>query len=125
MIDVESVMEAPAIVDSNSSRKDAIAADILQRNPSCVGIYRLTMKEDSDNIRESSVQGIIKRLKSKGIKVVIYEPLIKEDQFFESKVIKDKNQFFNECEYIVANRMHDDLNKDTHTIFTRDIFKLD
>ena len=82
------------------------------------------MKVGSDNVRQSSVQGIIKRLKSKGIEVVIYEPLIKDDKFFESKVIKDKNEFFDECKYIIANRMHDDLNKDTHTIFTRDIFKV-
>ena len=117
-----------AIVEANSTRKDfiadAILADIKDKHHK-VGIYRLRMKVGSDNIRQSSVQGIIKRLKSKGIKVVIYEPLIKEDQLFESKVIKDKDQFFNECDYIIANRMHDDLNNDTHTIFTRDVFKQD
>ena len=117
-----------AIVDANSTRKDFIADAIIEDikdKHNKVGIYRLIMKVGSDNVRQSSVQGIIKRLKSKGIEVVIYEPLIKDDKFFESKVIKDKNEFFDECKYIIANRMHDDLNKHTHTIFTRDIFKQD
>ena len=117
-----------AIVDANSTRKDFIADAIIEDikgKHNKVGIYRLIMKVGSDNVRQSSVQGIIKRLKSKGIEVVIYEPLIKEEKFFESKVIEDKNEFFDECKYIIANRMHDDLNKENHTIFTRDIFKQD
>ncbi|MDA7601976.1 nucleotide sugar dehydrogenase [Gammaproteobacteria bacterium] len=112
-----------AIVDANSSRKDVIAADILEQNPDCIGIYRLIMKEGSENIRQSSIQGVMKRLKAKGKKVVVYEPLIKEDTFFGSTVLKDIDAFKEECSVIVTNRLHPDLADVNHKIYTRDIFR--
>jgi len=111
-----------AIVDANSSRKDAIAEDIINREPQCVGIYRLTMKEGSDNIRQSSIQGIMKRIKAKGIKVIVFEPLIDETEFFGSNLLLDLNQFKQESSIIVANRMHSDLIDVVHKVYTRDIF---
>lgn len=99
-----------AIVKSNSTRKDFIAEQILKRNPEVVGIYRLTMKTDSDNFRQSSIQGIMKRIKAKGITVVIYEPTLKDEEFFHSKVIKDFDEFKKMSDVIVVNRLTDELN---------------
>jgi len=109
-----------AIVDSNTTRKDFIADSILKRNPKVVGIYRLIMKTGSDNIRSSSIQGIMKRIKAKGIDVVVYEPVIKEDEFFSSKVIKDLDVFLKLSDVIVANRLSDDLVGVQEKVYTRD-----
>jgi len=109
-----------AIVDSNTTRKDFIADSILKRNPKVVGIYRLIMKTGSDNIRSSSIQGIMKRIKAKGIEVLVYEPMIQEDEFFSSKVIKDLNVFLKLSDVIVANRLSDDLVDVQEKVYTRD-----
>lgn len=98
-----------AIVDANSTRKDFIADQIISRKPKIVGVYRLTMKANSDNFRQSSVQGVMKRIKAKGIEVVVYEPTLKEDTFFNSRVIRDIEQFKRECDVIIANRFTPDL----------------
>ena len=112
-----------AIVDANGSRKDVIASDILELNPECIGIYRLVMKEGSENIRQSSIQGVMKRLKAKGLNVIVYEPLIEENTFFGSIVYKDINEFKEKSSVIVTNRLHPDLSDVNHKIYTRDIFK--
>ena len=112
-----------AIVDANSTRKDFIADSILSKNPTIVGIYRLTMKADSDNFRSSAIQGIMKRIKAKGVEVVIYEPTMDEEEFFHSKVIKDFETFKTISDVIVANRLEDALVDVEEKVYTRDIFR--
>lgn len=114
-----------AIVDANRTRKDFIAASILRRNPKVVGIYRLIMKAGSDNYRASSVQGIMKRIKAKGVEVVIYEPVLTEEAFFNSRVINDLARFKEECDVIVANRLVDDIKDVAAKVYTRDLFNSD
>ena len=114
-----------AIVEANRTRKDFIAERILALNPRKVGIYRLVMKTGSDNFRQSSVQGIMKRLKAKGIEVVVYEPALQEDSFFGSTVIEDLNAFKMQVDVIVANRRHPDLEDVSEKVFTRDLFGAD
>jgi len=112
-----------AIVDANRTRKDFIADRIISKRPKKVGIYRLLMKENSDNLRDSAVQGIMKRIKAKGIKVIIFEPNIKGDEFFGSEIIKDLSFFLNEADLIVANRNSKELVSVTDKVYTRDIFE--
>ena len=114
-----------AIVDANRTRKDHIAEQIIKRNPKKVGIYRLTMKTNSDNFRASSIQGIMKRIKAKGIEVVVYEPVSKEDKFFNSKVVKDIEEFKKECDIIVSNRLSKELFDVEEKVYTRDLFNRD
>jgi len=114
-----------AIVDANRTRKDHIAEMIMKRNPEVVGIYRLTMKTDSDNFRQSSIQGIMKRLKSRGVELVIYEPALKEDNYFGSKVIRDLDKFKKVSDVIVANRMADDIKDVMNKVYTRDLYSRD
>ena len=111
-----------AIVDANTTRKDFIADAIIKKNPKVVGIYRLVMKTGSDNFRASAIQGIMKRIKAKGIEVVVYEPVFKEETFFSSKVIKDLNEFKAISDVIVANRLSDDIKDVTGKVYTRDLF---
>ena len=114
-----------SLVEANSTRKDFIAESIIKKNPKVVGIYRLLMKSGSDNFRESSIQGVMKRVKAKGINVVIFEPLLKESEFFYSKVVKDLSSFKNMSDIIVTNRMSNELNDVADKVFTRDIFHAD
>ena len=114
-----------AIVEANSTRKDFIADSILKRNPQKVGIYRLVMKAGSDNFRSSAIQGIMKRIKAKGVEVVIYEPTFKEEEFFNSKVIKDLAEFKKMSDVIVANRISDDIRDVEEKVYSRDIFGSD
>ena len=117
----QKIMEA--IIDSNTMRKDFLGSEIVKKNPKTVGVYRLAMKEGSDNIRESSMQGIMKRIKAKGINVIVYEPLISEKTFFSSKVYTDLNEFKKDSDLIICNRNHEDLKDVENKVFTRDIFR--
>ena len=114
-----------AIVDANRTRKDHIAEQIIKRNPKKVGIYRLTMKTNSDNFRASSIQGIMKRIKAKGIEVVVYEPVLKEEEFFHSKVIRDLEEFKKISDVIVSNRLSKELFDVEEKVYTRDLFNRD
>ena len=114
-----------AIVEANATRKDVVAFDILDRNPEVVGIYRLVMKAGSDNFRESSVQGIMKRLKARGVTVLVYEPVLEAEDFFGSEVVRDLEAFKARCELIVANRLSPALESVRDKVYTRDLFGSD
>ncbi len=114
-----------AIVDANRTRKDHIADMIIRKNPEIVGIYRLTMKTDSDNFRQSAIQGVMKRIKAKGIEVVVYEPALKEDNFYNSRVVNDFEEFKKTSNVIVANRLSEDLYDVKDKVYTRDLFSRD
>ena len=114
-----------AIVESNTTRKDFIADQIIARKPKTVGVYRLTMKANSDNFRQSSIQGVMKRIKAKGITVVVYEPTYNGDDFFNSKVLKDFDEFKKTCDVVIANRLSDELSDIKDKVYTRDLYSRD
>lgn len=114
-----------AIVEANRTRKDFVAAQILKQNPGTAGVYRLTMKADSDNFRQSSIQGVMKRLKGEGIRVIVYEPALEEEEFYHSEVINDLESFKEECDIIIANRYDKALDDVMDKVYTRDIFRRD
>lgn len=111
-----------AIVDANRTRKDFIADQIIAKKPNIVGIYRLTMKANSDNFRNSSIQGVMKRIKAKGIEVVVYEPTMKEDRFFNSRVIRNLDEFKSISDVIIANRYNEDISDVMDKVYTRDLY---
>jgi UDPglucose 6-dehydrogenase len=114
-----------AIVDANRTRKDHIAQQILKKRPKVVGIYRLTMKTDSDNFRESAVQGIMKRINAKGVPIIIYEPALKEEMFYNAKIVKDLESFKEQADIIIANRLNQDLETVRDKVYTRDLYQND
>lgn len=114
-----------AIVEANTTRKDFIADSILKRKPKVVGIYRLIMKKGSDNFRSSSIQGVMKRIKAKGVEVIVYEPTLDTPEFFRSRVVNNIEEFKRVSDIVVANRMVDDIRDISDKVYTRDIFESD